>query len=175
MSDIPSVKKFVQIEGTYDRKPVSQDLMQTIGGSTNFALDTLGVNYQFKLNGAYQSAKNKTSLDGFLIFDWDAEIFEVQMYSYTPGSTGTTTFDVQYSATRNGPFTSIFSTLPSISYNATHPTYVGVGDTVTNCVAPVLTSLPFQVVKGGWLKCDCTDTQSGGSRNAGIIIKYTPR
>lgn len=39
MSDIPSSAQYVQIEGAELRAPVSESLVQTIGGSTNYLLD----------------------------------------------------------------------------------------------------------------------------------------
>lgn len=169
-------KKFIPDAATLTRDAVSENLVQTISQSTNFAMNTLGCNHQFKLNGLYTSLANYQDADGALIFDWDAEIFEVQIYNFTAGSLGTTQFDILYSATRTGPFISIFSTQPSISYNATHPTYVGTADVglVPNAVAPVLTTLPFSVVKGGWLKMNVGTLQSGG-KDGGVVIKYRPR
>lgn len=177
MSNLTSSKKYVQLESVQTRDAVGENVMQTMGGATNFAMDTLGVNYQFKMNGPYGAASGRNNTDGALIFDWNAEIFEVQLYSFVAGTGGTTQIDVKYSATRNGPFVSIFTTLPSVSNTATHPTYVGLGDVVTNAVAGVLTSSPnpFQVVKGGWLKFDVISTQTGGAKDAGVIVKYRPR
>lgn len=177
MSNQGSSKKYVQTESVQTRDAVGENVMQTMGGSINFAMDTLGINHQFKLNGPYAIAAGKNDIDGALIFDWKAEIFEVQLYSFTAGTGGTTTIDIKYSPTRNGPFTSIFTTQPSVSFNATHPTYVGTGDVVSppaNTVAPVLTALPFPIVAGGWLRCDVTSTMSGGARDCGVVVKYRP-
>lgn len=40
MSDIPSVNSKIQLESTQFRAPTSESLMQTMGGSINYALDT---------------------------------------------------------------------------------------------------------------------------------------
>lgn len=40
MSDIPSTNAKVQLESTQFRAPTSESLMQTMGGSINYALDT---------------------------------------------------------------------------------------------------------------------------------------
>lgn len=174
MSNVTSSKQYVQTESVLTREPTSENVFQTISGSVNHAMDTIGENHQFKLNGPYVTAAGQNNLDGALIFDYDAEIYEIQMYSFEAGTSGTTQFDLKYAPSSGASFTTIFSTKPSISYNALHPLYVGVGDTVLNAVAPVLTTFPFQVVKGGWIKLDVITTQTGG-RNAGIVVKYRTR
>jgi hypothetical protein len=40
MSNVPSDKQYIQIENTYALKPVSEELIQTLGGSLNYLLDT---------------------------------------------------------------------------------------------------------------------------------------
>lgn len=40
MSDIPSAKQYIQIEGSQLRAPVSESLAQTIGSSVNYLIDT---------------------------------------------------------------------------------------------------------------------------------------
>lgn len=66
MSDIPSAANKVQIEATLDRKPVSQDLLQIMGGSINYLLDqfsTFGFQYQlFTANGSWVAPANTTSV-----------------------------------------------------------------------------------------------------------------
>lgn len=66
MSDIPSAANKVQIEATLDRKPVSQDLLQIMGGSINYLLDqfaTFGFQYQlFTANGTWTAPANTTSV-----------------------------------------------------------------------------------------------------------------
>jgi hypothetical protein len=44
MSNIPSANQKIQVEPTQYRAPVSESLLQTIGGSVNYALDTVATN-----------------------------------------------------------------------------------------------------------------------------------
>lgn len=44
MSNIPSVNQKIQVEPTQYRAPVSESLLQTIGGSVNYALDEVATN-----------------------------------------------------------------------------------------------------------------------------------
>lgn len=44
MSDIPSANQKIQIEATQYRGPVSESLLQTVGGSVNYALDQVASN-----------------------------------------------------------------------------------------------------------------------------------
>lgn len=44
MSNIPSANQKIQIEATQYRAPVSESLAQTMGGSINYALDTVAAN-----------------------------------------------------------------------------------------------------------------------------------
>lgn len=66
MSDIPSAANKVQIEATLDRKPVSQDLLQIMGGSINYLLDqfaSFGFQYQlFTANGTWLAPANTNSV-----------------------------------------------------------------------------------------------------------------
>lgn len=66
MSNIPSSKKYVQLEGVLDRKPVSQDLLQTIGGSINYILDAVDAfgfrSDLFLTNGTWTSPANATKI-----------------------------------------------------------------------------------------------------------------
>ena len=169
---LSSLKKYIQKETVQTREPTSENLFQSIGGSTNFLLDTNGEQHQFKLNGSFVGASGKSFLDGALIFEYNATITDVQLYLFEGGLSGDFEIDLLYSPTKNGPFTSIFSTKPKINFAATTPTFIGVGETVTNCIAPVLSTL--NVVKGGWIYLQVTSTQIGNAYG-GVIVRYQPR
>lgn len=66
MSNIPSVLQYIQVEGTFDRSPTSQSLVQSMGGSINALIDILSsfglTIVQFTANGSFIVPANKTQV-----------------------------------------------------------------------------------------------------------------
>lgn len=175
MSNVTSLKNYIQNEAIFTREAVSESVFTSLAEQGNFAMDTLGTNHAFKYNGVYGGNRAfKDYLDGVLIFDWNAEIFEVQVFSGLGGASGTTDIDLQYSIDRGITYNSIFTTTPKIASTAASPTYVGIGETVTGCTAPVLISTPYQVVKGGIIRLKF-NTVMQGAANLFVTLKYRPR
>jgi len=174
MAIVPATKKYVQLPSVETRQPVGESMLQGMGGSVNFLLNSTEFQHTFKLNGPYKSANGKTYVDGTFIFDYAAEIYEVIMYNFIPGLSGFTEMDILYSGGTGSPFGSILSVKPEISFNDPHPSYVKIGDSRPTVQAPVLSINPFPVTAGAWLRLDITNTQGSGCKNAGIIIKWRP-
>lgn len=177
MGLIADARKYIdELEVKY-RSSVSESTWFKIGGVINFILNRNHQEKQFFLNGNYGLLPAPIyKLDGMTIFNFDAEIFNVYMFNIKAGISGTTELDIRIKPQASGAFTSIFSTRPSINYQAGDDKWVGIGDTVTNCVAPVLTSgaSPLQVNKGDGLVIDLIQSQARGE-NCGILIHYRPR
>jgi hypothetical protein len=159
------------------REPVSENLVQTNGGSTNFLLDTSIYIAEWKLNGPIKLFAGQSYVDGIFTFpeSYNWEIFDVAMYGGTMGSGGTTTFNILKASYGSGAFSTIFSTLPSISSSAGNGVSVHEGDVVSGCVAPVLTTKPFPIVAKDKLRLDVSAVQSGSPRNFGIRVYYRAR
>jgi hypothetical protein len=174
LSNQPSAKLFVQAESATTRQPVSENLVQTMAGSINFGLEKNFVARTFTLNGSYKNAAGRNAVDGLLVFQWNAEIFNIVIVNSTVGLSGTTELDLKYSTNPGAAFNSIFTTTPKITSSAAAYSYLGVGQTLAGCTAPVLSSNPFNVVAGGALRLDVISTMTG-ARDAEIIVYYRPR
>lgn len=124
----------------------------------------------FRLNGVYSSLTTPyTGVDGLYIIPVKATIVNVFVYSLTQGSSGTTQVDVKLKPYNSGSFTSIFSTLPSVSSTAAANTWLGIGDTQTGCVAPVLSTTA--VTAKSALRFDIQSTMGGSPANFGVLIQ----
>lgn len=177
MSNYPGTKSYVQTESILTRRPVSESTIQTISGSTNFILEKMYQEHSFKLNGTYKLANGKLGVDGLLIFQYNAEIFNIILANQTAGTSGTTQIDLKKADNPGGTFTSIFTTIPEITSVAANFSYIGIGETLAGATAPILTSSPsvLNVNAGDCLRCDVLNVMSGSPANAEIIVYYRPR
>lgn len=181
MTMIPPFRKLIQIEGSQFRGAVSEELIQRLGATNNFISLYQHDVKEFRVNGPYSKAPVPFyAVDGIYTFLYDAEILAVTLYNAKGGTSGTTQVDIKYSTAPNAAWSSIFSTLPSISYNAhTTPNDVDKEVWVTsfssapaNTVAPVLSTT---LVNAGWsVRMDLLTSQVDAS-NAGVIIYFRPR
>ena len=176
MAELPQVKKNIFEEETRFRSAVSEAVAEKLGRSINF------INYRqfdergFYLNGDYSRLGTypQIAAAGFIIFPFDVEIFDVAMSSVVTGSSGTTELDVLLATAPGGSFTSIFTTTPKITSAASNNTWVRVGQTVTGCTAPVLTSLPFPVNANSAIRLDLISAMTA-AENASLIVYFRPR
>lgn len=172
MSDLASAKLYVQTESVVTRQPVSESMLQTMGGSVNWLLDYTIFKHEFTMNNIISSFSGKNFVDGIKAFpatgNW--QIIGQEIYGATMGTSGITQLDVQYAAQGTNVWTSIFSTLPSIASTATGPITIYDGDTSTGCVAGVLTSYPLLMPARTMLRMNCISTQTNGAQNFGIKI-----
>lgn len=177
MADLPSSKLYVQTESTLTREPVSENLVQTNAGSTNFLLDTSIYVAEWKLNGPIKTFSGLTYVDGIFTFPeaYNWEIFDVAMYGAVMGSGGSTQFNILKASYGSSSFTSIFTTQPVITSAASAGVSVHEGDSVAGCTAPVLTIKPFPIVAKDKLRLDVVSVQTGVPRNFGIRCYYRAR
>ena len=177
MSDLPSIKLYTQTESTLTREPVSENLIQTTAGSTNFLLDTSIYIAEWKLNGPITLFNGQTYVDGIFTFpdSYNWEIFDVAMYGSVMGTGGTTTFNVLKASYGSSSFVSIFSTQPQITFSAAAGVSVHEGDTVAGTVAPVLSVKPYAIVAKDKLRLDVTSMQTGSPRTFGLRVYYRAR
>jgi len=177
MSNLPSSKLYVQTESTLTREPVSENLVQTTAGSTNFLLDTSIYIAEWKLNGPIKLFSGQTYVDGIFTFpeSYNWEIFDVALYGGTMGSSGSTTLNILKASYGSSSYVSIFSTQGSISSAAGNGVSVHEGDSVSGCTAPILTTKPFPIVAKDKLRMDVSAVQDGSPRNFGIRVYYKAR
>lgn len=175
MAEIPSVRKFIdQLEVKY-QAAVSEATWTKIGGMLNFLGRRVHQEKLFPLDGPYWVITDpQYQASTMAIFEFDAEIFNVWVYNIIAGSSGVTELDCRVKPKNSGAYTSIFATRPQIGYNAGNDVWLGVGDSVSNCTAPVLTSNPLQVNQGDGIIVDKISSQVGGE-NAGLIVHFRPR
>lgn len=156
------------------KRSVSESTFLKMGGAINFMNNRLHQTIKFQLNGVYnQIGTPLYYIDGMVIFPYDVEIFNAYMYNMIAGSSGTTELDLRLVTAPRNATTSIFSTTPKITSAAGNVAYVGVGDTVSGCTAPIITTA--NINEGQGLVFHLLQAQSGSPRSCGIILNFRPR
>ena len=173
MTDITPSRQIIQYEETRFRAAVSEATAQKIGGSINFFLENVYEQKSWFLNGQYNVLSIPfVGIDGMEFMFTNALLIDAFMFVRTAGSGGNTSLDLKYATTPGGSFTSIFSTPPSINYQAGNFTWVNVGSSVPNTTAPVLgTTL---LTAGTAMRCDILSAQSGAALACGIVLRHQP-
>lgn len=192
MSDVPPLRQNLQIEACQFRAAVSESFAQAMGGAENF------INYfqysekNFVANGQYNlMTAPQTFVDMVTVFPFDAQVVDVWFYNLTAGASGSTQVDILVATpgTATGSWTSIFTTKPSIAYNAGDNTWVGVQNNAlvgplyshsytppANTVQPVLnTSVSSLITSGQGMRFDILTQQTGTPQNCGVVVCYRPR
>jgi hypothetical protein len=176
MANLPSTNPGpITVEETQYKAAVSEYLAQRLGSKMNFLIDKQDLEKQFFVNGVYSQAAPHLPIygvDGQTVFTYQAEIFNVWMFHHTPGSGSITAFDIQYSTSPGAGWTSIFAQLPTISSSAVPFAWIGVGGSVSGCVAPILTSTTVSIPAGASMRCVLTSVQTGSAEGCGIIVQY---
>lgn len=174
---ITDLKKFIYEEEIKFKAAISESTWFKIGGAINFILHKNHQEKQFFANGLYSAYPMPFSFtDGITVFNFDAEIFNVYAFNLDAGSAGDTELDIKLRPQAGGTWDSIFTTTPKINYLTGGPTWVGIGDVISNTTAPVLTSgsNPLSVNKGDALRMDIIQAQTGAS-SCGMLVHYRPR
>lgn len=174
MGIIGDLKKFIYEEEVRYRSAISESTWFKIAGAINFILNRNHQEKAFYVNGEYSEVATPHIFeDGIAIFNFDAEIINAYAFNLVSGTSGDTELDIKIKPQLSGSWTSIFTTKPKINF-AAGEAWIGIGDTVPNCVAPVLTSFPLQVNKGDAIRLDMLQAQVGG-QNCGLLVHYRPR
>ena len=126
MSDLNPTRSIVQLQGTEFRSGVSESLMQSIGGNGNFNSYFQTIDLSFKLNGIIGGVSTPFIFDVLDPQPFNLQIIDAWMAIRTTGTSGTTTMDCLVSPAPGSGFVSIFTTKPSIAYNAVSPCWLGV-------------------------------------------------
>lgn len=174
MADVTPLRRTPQVEEFAYKEAVSEAVLIKMAQSVAFINAYQHSEKQFFLNGKYNSVSApQYAVDGLVVFEYDAEILNAYMFHHIGGSDGTTTLDIKRATSPGGAFSSIFSTTPKITSSASDYVWIGVGDSVSGCTAPVLSVT--EVSAGDALRVDLLAAQTGDVENCGIIIHYRPR
>lgn len=175
---IPDLKKFIVGLEIKNAASVSEATWRKIGGMINFIGHRTHQEKRFTLNGEYAlMIPPVPTIDGYSIFEFDAEIFNVWVWNAIAGSSGITELDLKVKPKGSGTFTSIFTTTPKIGSTAPGDTHFEIGDVATGITAPVLNdggSGVVQVNAGDAIRMDVI-TAMADARNCGIVVHFRPR
>ena len=175
MAELSPVRKYIQEAEVKYKAAISEVTGRKLGQMLNFLGRRLHETKKFQLDGPYYIIDSpQLGVDGLIPFEFDVEVFNVWMYNLVPGSSGTTELDVKLITGPGDTGTTIFTTTPKIDYTAPVNAYIGIGGTVTGCVAPVLLSTPFNIDAGQALILDKVQAMPD-AENCGLLIHYRPR
>lgn len=179
MTDLPDELNLIQVEGTRFRSAVSEDLLQTMGKTSNFLANRIYEEKQFFLNGKYNiTGGSVTSVDGMVFFQFNATIMNVFAFSTVGGTSGVTELDIKRATTSGGAFTSIFTTTPKFSASAAASVWVDANGIVppgAGITAPVLDPAQLSVNAGDALRVDLITAMAGDPENCGLIVIFKSR
>ncbi len=134
------------------------------------------VTNHWQLNGVYSGLSYPlTEVDGFCFFNYNATIIAMWIYNVTPGSGGTTEFDLKV-ASPGGSFTSILSTVGSISSAAAANAWTDSNSVVgaqTGVVKPIISNASISA--GQAIRWDILTSQTGAPADCGVIIQFVGR
>ena len=191
MVDISPLLNNPQLQANQAFAAVSEANLQTIAGAQTFINYFTYEQKRFDFNGPYPDVAAFlpfAGTDNVSIFEFSAQVIDVWLYCQVPGSSGSTTIDLQIMNTPGGTWTSIFTTLPSISYQAGTDVWVGsvnpslIGSQYApspaytppvNTTAGVLNSSISNLIPA-WtaIRAVMTASQNSPASNACIIVHY---
>ena len=175
---VPDLKKFIVGLEVKNAASVSEATWRKISGMINFLGHRSHQEKNFMVNGNYGMLQGQYpiyAIDGMAFFEFDAEIFNVWVYSIVAGSSGITELDLKVKPKLSGAFTSIFSTTPKVGSTAPNDTFFEVGDVGTGITAPVLDGgVPYLVNRGDAIRLDVISAMIA-AEHCGIVIHFRPR
>lgn len=179
MTDLPDELNLIQVEAVRFRSAVSEDILQTMGKTSNFLANRIYEEKQFFLNGRYNITGGAvSSVDGMVFFQFAATILNVFAFSTVPGGSGTTELDIKRATTSGGAFTSIFTTTPKFDSTSGASVWVDANGIVapgTGVTAPVLDPSQVSVNAGDALRVDLISAMNGFPENCGLIVIFKSR
>lgn len=173
---VPDLKKFIVGLEVKNAAAVSESTWRKIAGMINFIGHRTHQEKAFPVNGSYGMLTTYpiNAIDGYAFFEYDAEIFNVWVYSIVPGTSGTTELDIKVKPKLSGSFTSIFTTTPKVTSAAAAESFFCVGDTGTGITAPVLVGGSYNVNAGDGIRLDVISAMAG-AEHCGVVVHFRPR
>lgn len=158
-------------------RPVSEGVLKDFGAQNNFINRYQTDIKEWKLNGSYSVASGISFYDGVASFFYNSEIVGINFYNGQAGTSGTTTFDINWKNAAGVDQGSIFSTRPAISSAAANETIAfnnlttGTTVTPTGVTAPVFSKTSFLEGESVYLVLDGSMVSA---QNCGLTIFYRP-
>lgn len=176
MSDITPERKMIQVEETSPQAAVSESVMTRVGAAINFINTSQNKQFFFGCGGAYSNLSTPYLDIGIQeVFNDPSEIINVGGRFGETGSSGTSTFDIQWRPKDDSSaWASIFSTKPSVSNTATNDGVFdanAVSPLPSGCTAPVLSKTTFAA--GDKLRCNI-DSAATGSSDFFLTVTFRP-
>lgn len=175
MTNITPSRQLLQIEELRFRAAVSEATAQRIGGNVNFFLENIYEQKTWFINGNYNIlAKPFAGIDGMEFMFNNSTLIDAFMFIKTAGNSGDTTLDIKYATAPGGSFVSIFTTPPTINFQAGDYAWINVGSSLAHTTAPVLDPSATALSAGTALRCDILDMQGGTPLACGIVLRHQP-
>lgn len=188
MTNITPNRQIIQIEETQFRAAVSEAVSQKIGGSINFALQNFYIQKEWFIPGYYSAASGNlipaSGVGGLHYCFNNTQIVNAFMYTgyYNFSnlshsmSLDIRAFNINGSSSLPTASTSIFTTLPAITYLAGSYAWVSVGNNPNgiNAQAPVLNPAVTALPTGTALMCNLIVGASAFNPDVGIILQTAP-
>lgn len=183
MADVTPERINIQSEEVAYRSAVSEATFTRVGASVNFINYYQYKHFEFGFLKGISTSGNPTYniitpplvISDTEAFPTDSEIVGIALQHNVSGSSGTTTLDIEWSASNSGSWATIFSTLPAVTSaapaDAQFDTF-GNATTPSGCTVPVLSKTTFAA--GDRLRCKVTGVQAGTPNGFTMRIFYRP-
>lgn len=184
MADVAAARSNIQQEEVKYKGAVSEAVGNKIAGAINFINNKQWKHFEFgflkgiSVNGTPRYnifTPSNTVISDFEPFPTNSEIMGITLEHSTSGSSGTTTLQLQWSASNSGSWSSIFSTDASVASTAPSDAQFdtfGNATTPTGCTVPVLSKTTFSA--GDRLRCICSAVQGGTPNGFMMRVYYRP-
>jgi hypothetical protein len=186
MPNVIPARQNVQVEDVKAEAAASEGTMTKIAGSVNFWNEFYSGPRQLCANGIYDNGiAPETLVDGLIIAESACEIGAIACYSFTPGTSGVTQFDLILHRADGGPSVSIFATRPAIPQTADHNPFAYTAQRFTDLGATSETlfqstgttiavlNAPVRLEKGDSLTLTLVTKQVLGA-NCGVQVTLRP-
>lgn len=130
---------------------------------------------EFKLNGSYYNSADTfpiAAIDGLTVLPYNIIITNIFLYNVVAGTGGSTSMRLYKKDVVGAAYTNLFSTDPAITSAAVADAWIGVGETVAGCTAPVLNGSSQLITAKSILKCDLQSAMTGAPEDCGLVVHY---
>lgn len=180
MTDVVEKRTIIQQEEVDAESGITEDLMFRVGETTNFIAKRQYDTHQFDLNRFYRKGINSDARDGIFPVLFDMEIVGITVWNRVNGTSGTTTFDLQWLSESGVVEGSLLSTKTSMTTGVGNNAYYIknlLTDTVLTQPAsgftePVFSKTEFDAGDAIFLNID--DAMEN-SADAAVLLHFRPR
>lgn len=176
MAEITPERFMIQQPATAPQAAVSEDTMSKVGASINFINLYQCIVQRLVIQGPYNIITPPNNLiDGIFSYPFNFSIAEVKLSSgLLVGDSGTLELDIKWRPQNTGSWSSIFSTTPKFTGGSVGlGNSIGIGQTVANMVAPVLSKSNFDA--HDQIRFDILQVPTGVVDSATLETFWRPR